>query len=181
MLIRVVLFALTLLVIRPARGATIMFLEVYERGQLIQFEPNGRFGHCAIRAGRYWLHAHPRVDVQLTDDLSSFGENPEVWVNPHLPDPTTEQVQYYLELRFNHDLKWTHDDDGTTYCSRLVGELIGLKPEPAYFMGPAFRHSRVVPSFGEVGLSPDDLRAAMQRLGFTRVPTRVGCAPLLAN
>lgn len=180
--IRVLLCALiTWMVALPARGATVALLEIYENGRLVQFEPDGQFGHCAIQVKHGWLHAHPRVGVQVTDDLSSFGVNPEVWTNPAFADPTPEQIARYLKMHFNYDLKWTHDDDKTTYCSRLVGELLGLKPKAAYFMGPAFELSHVVPSFGEVGLSPDDVQEAIESLGFRRIPARIACAPLLFN
>ncbi len=141
----------------------VAFLEIHDAaGNLVQFEPHGRFGHLAISYQGQWLHAHPYYGVQLVReaDLQKIGTLAAlVTVDGH-PDLSPEVVQPLLGKPFDHDYNW---DDEKYYCSELVGKLLGLPPQPMDFSAaiwpPEYKKHQ-----GEPGLSPDGIFQQLSHL-----------------
>jgi hypothetical protein len=160
----------------PAWAVRIVLLENYHGGRLMQLEPGGRFSHVAIEFKGQWLHAHPaRERPEVTDAIEHFGRNPVHLANPEFPEPTDAQVATYLNKNYGYELEW-RDGDDTTYSARLVGELLGIRPRPAYFLAEIW--GRFVGQ-GGLGLSPDDIfEITTRELGFVLVDP---CDNLLLN
>ncbi|WP_413613365.1 YiiX/YebB-like N1pC/P60 family cysteine hydrolase [Bdellovibrio sp. HCB-110] len=135
----------------------IAFLELYDRnGELVQYEPGGRFSHTAIQfdeIGDKWLNAYPGEGVAIVswEELQHRGviaEIVEIPQNVHL-----SQVAPYMGRPFDFWYSWSDD---ALYCTELIGKLLGVPTHPMKF------NKKVWPKSywkleGTPGLSPDGL------------------------
>lgn len=157
-LLKIALFLMGLLAGSSCFATTrIAFLELYNsKGELIQYEPNGRFGHTAIQfdeIGDHWLNAYPSEGVAIISlqHLQNHGKIADIieipdqvhlqWVQPHLGKP------------FDFQYSW---NDEAFYCTELIGKLLGVPTHPMHF------NHKVWPKNywqleGTAGLSPDQL------------------------
>lgn len=147
----------------------VAFFEARDRlGRLVQLEPNGRFYHVAISYRYGWVQSAPKVGVQQLNDIRPlvklFGEPAVVLRNENLPAIGWQKVKPYLRLPFDYQFRW--DDPRSTYCSKLVANLLDIDPLPMQFDSPYWRRSRTSYKAG-LGLSPDDLFRILQAKGFT--------------
>lgn len=175
MCIHTVLLSLALLASRLAVAADVAFIEFRDsRGKPIVLETGGRFAHVAIRVGDQWLHAHPRGGVMLSKDLSGFGMVRQILRNPSVPEPSAEWVQSQLGLPYDFNYSWDASD--RTYCSKLVGQYLGLPPHPMQFDAPIWRQLPGIEKHaGEPGLSPDGVWFALKDIpGWERIPACSG-------
>jgi hypothetical protein len=165
---RQVLVPLLLLIIcASAPAAQVAFLEVIEDGKTVQLEPGGQFFHVAIRYKDKWLHAHTYHGVSLVESLDRYGDNAVVLTNSNVPDPSDELVAKLLGRKFDFSFRW--NDPESTYCTKLVAEILGVPPRPMTFAAPIWQ---TLPhgNSGELGLSPDELFHDLVNRGYTVLP-----------
>lgn len=155
---RGVLFLILFLSVSSSFAKTrIAFLELYDRkGQLVQYEPGGRFAHSAVQfdeIGDQWLNAYPGEGVAIIDlsELKHRGTIAEVVEIPQTL--RLSQVQPYMGLPFDFWYSWT---DEAIYCSELIGKLLHIPTRPMKI------NRQVWPKNywsleGQPGLSPDAL------------------------
>lgn len=135
----------------------IAFLELYNhRGELVQYEPGGRFAHTAIQfdeLGDRWLNAYPGEGVAIITwvQLQNHGVIAEVIEIP--VDVSLDEVSYYIGKPFDYKYSWTDD---ALYCTELIGKLLQVPTHPMKF------NKKVWPKNywhldGTPGLSPDQL------------------------
>lgn len=135
----------------------IAFLELYDhRGELVQYEPGGRFAHTAIQfddIGEKWLNSYPREGVAIItwEELQHRGVVADIVEIPAVID--LAQVTPYLGLPFDYWYSW---NDDAFYCTELIGKLLNLPTHPMTF------NKKVWPKSywhleGTSGLSPDTL------------------------
>lgn len=135
----------------------IAFLEQYNaQGELIQYEPNGRFVHTAVQfpeIAPLWLNAYPREGVALIswETLQTRGVIAEVLETPHTL--TRAQIEPYWDKPFDYKYSW---NDEALYCTELIGKLLGIEPTPMKF-NKKFWPPSYWPLEGQPGLSPDGL------------------------
>lgn len=135
----------------------IAFLEQYnQNGELVQYEPGGRFVHTAVQfpeIAPLWLNAYPREGVALIDweTLSTRGVIAKVIETPHTM--TLSQIQPYWGKPFDYKYSWS---DEAIYCTELIGKVLGIAPTPMKlnkkFWPPSYWHIEGLP-----GISPDGL------------------------
>lgn len=157
-----------------SRPVEVAFLIAYDHyGNPIRSERGGRFSHVAISYRGQWLHAHPKTGVELTDNLHEYGSVEEVLTHPDWKEPNIAQVLRWLGKPFDLDLDWFNPD--STYCSKLVGQLLGLHPHNMKFTGDIrWGYSHLV---GKKGMSPDYIHRELKRRGFVR--QNIQCSQLL--
>lgn len=149
----------------PAYAVDVIFIEQEHKGQLVQLEPGGRFFHVAIRYQGAWLHAYPPA-VAFTSNILQFGQRFVTLRNPYLPEPEYRFVSSWLSKPFDQTYSWNNPLG--TYCSRLVAEALGIAPKPMSFATEHWNPIRKGDE-GQLGLSPDDLYAALIKMGFRPV------------
>jgi hypothetical protein len=134
----------------------VAFLEIHDtQGKVVQFEPNGRFGHLAISYQGQWLHAHPYYGVQLVSEseLQKIGSIAVILTLAGRSELDPATVQPLLGKPFDHEYNWSEE---RYYCSELVGKLLSLPPEPMDFSAAVWP-SEFKKHQGEPGLSPDGI------------------------
>lgn len=142
----------------------VAFIEVRSAsGQLVQLEKHGRYAHVAIRFHDQWLHADPYRGVELVDSLDQMGTVAVRLVSEVAPDLEAAEVERSLGLRYDRSFGW--DDKSSTYCAKLIGELLKIAPTPMNFDADIWKIQSVVRR-GELGLSPDDLYTALKERGY---------------
>jgi len=149
----------------------VAFIEIRDRhGNIHQLEPGGRFSHIAISYKGRWLHAHPYRGVELVDsaDLEKIGALTQVSL-PEYPELTSDMLKTYLHKPYGSEFSWS---DETYYCSKLVGKILGMNPEPMSFDAEVWKKTNLR---GDVGLSPDDI---YQKI---RGPQRPRCEKVFPN
>ena len=133
----------------------VAFFRFYDReGNLIQLEPNGQFAHLAIAYKGQWLHSYPWKGTVLFASLNSVAPDFEILTIRSLPDLTEAEVGPLLGLPYDDQYSW--EDPGKTYCSKLVGKLLKLRPRPMKFEGKFWENRKNLP-VGKLGLSPDEV------------------------
>jgi|GEM_PF-1002430 len=142
----------------PTLASTkIAFLEVYEHGKLVQYEPGSRFGHSAMQIGNaknnLWLQSYPDEGVKLITwrELNSRGKVAAILEIP--VDVTEAQIKPFIGKPFDFDYTWSDD---AFYCSELLGKILQIPPEPMHFnhaVWPKWYWSKE----GTPGLSPDGI------------------------
>jgi hypothetical protein len=65
------------------------------------------------------------------------------------------------------DFKYSWDDPHSSFCAKLVANLLRIKPRPAHFAAP-FWENRRHPAINSVSLSSDDLFAILPEYGFSQ-------------
>lgn len=159
------LFASFFISLSATARVEVAFLEVYGRdGKPIELEKGGRFAHVAIRFNDQWLQAHPLNGVELVDDLSGFGRVLEILVDPDIVISKAE-VDRWLGLPYDPNFNW--EDQGSSYCSKLVANLLSVPPQPMRFDGSYWERYRSLP-WGEPGVSPNGLYEELLERGYTR-------------
>ncbi|WP_413944604.1 hypothetical protein [Bdellovibrio sp. HCB-162] len=135
----------------------IAFLELYDRnGELVQYEPGGRFSHTAIQfdeIGDKWLNAYPGEGVAIVswEDLQHRGVVADIVEIPM--DVHLSQVKPYMGRPFDFWYSWSDD---AFYCTELIGKLLGVPTHPMKFNKQVWPKSYWKLE-GTPGLSPDQL------------------------
>lgn len=135
----------------------IAFLELYDQqGELVQYEPGGRFAHTAIQfddIGDMWLNSYPHEGVAIIswEQLQQRGVVADIVEIPF--EVHLSQVTPYLRLPFDYWYSWS---DEAFYCTELIGKLLNIPTHPMRF------NKKVWPENywhleGTAGLSPDQL------------------------
>jgi len=133
-------------------------------GKLVQIEPDGKFGHVAIAYEDKWLHAHVFRGVELADSLEKIGIVSEVLKLDIAAPLTAEEIEPLLGLPYDRLYLWQNPEG--TYCSKLVGKLLGLTPKPMSFSTSYWKQFKKLPPKDEPGLSPDDVYEALIKSGY---------------
>ena len=123
-------------------------------------EWGARFEHVAISVGSGWLHADSPDGVSYVARLESIGVPSVVLANQALPDFEIERVRALIGLPYDRHFRW--DDRESSYCAKLVGQLLAIAPSPMRFRAPGWRGIRGLP-MGEPGLSPDEVYEVLRR------------------
>lgn len=146
----------------------VAFFECYDwYGNLVQLEKAGRYCHVAISCRSGWLHAHPARGVEVKSDLKQLGIGKVALI---LLDETQRPldsvtVDRLLGLPYDQTFHWSTEKG--TYCSKLVGKLLHLKPEEMVFETPYWEKFHELPT-NELGLSPDDVFRQLRELGWVK-------------
>ncbi|MBV2168735.1 MAG: hypothetical protein KUL82_08520 [Bdellovibrio sp.] len=153
------LFFVFLISLSPTTFAKtrIAFLELYnQRGELVQYEPGGRFAHTAIQVdelGDQWLNSYPGEGVALIswEQLQERGVIADVIEIPQ--KIKLSQITPYMGRPFDFWYSWS---DEALYCTELIAKLLNIPTHPMSF------NKKVWPKNywaleGTPGLSPDGL------------------------
>lgn len=147
-----------------AYGATVAFLEMdWDDGRPVQLEPGGRFAHVAIKVGKKWLHAHTERGVDLVRDITVYGDRVTYLRNDSIETPSLWRVNHWLGKPFDTAYRWGVST--STYCTRIVAELLHIPPKPMQFKSDVWQRFGEAP-VGQLGLSPDELYEELLARGF---------------
>jgi hypothetical protein len=142
----------------------------------LSLEVGGQFYHVAISHQGKWLHSDVIQGVQLWSDVDMrrYSSAPVILTHPGLEEPSADTVWRLVGTPFDPTYSWYRQ--GSTYCSKLVGQLLGVAPQPMGFRGSAFTSNRQIVGrsdwanrVGEPGLSPDDIYIELLKRGFVPV------------
>jgi hypothetical protein len=134
---------------------TVAFFRFYDQaGQLIVLTPDGPFAHVAILTDVGWLHSSPANGVELLDNLEKIGEDYIIIKNKELPDVKYEDIKKYLGLKYDRSFTW--ENSNSSYCSKLIANILNIQPKPMSFEAKAWKGS-VQSQKGKLGLSPNDI------------------------
>lgn len=147
----------------------VAFFEVRLRdGTLLQLEKDGRFAHVAIRVGNRWLHSHPRNGVELVDSLREIGDAKQILSSDDEEEISAEIANEVVGLPYDFNFNW--DDTTSTYCSKLVAQILGVPPMPMKFDGPYWEKFKKPANEGQPGVSPDGLYRSLKSYGYSARP-----------
>ncbi|MCB0390310.1 MAG: hypothetical protein KDD58_03415 [Bdellovibrionales bacterium] len=132
----------------------VAFLEFYNNGEIVSLEPGGRFGHVAISYKNGWIHSFPPYEVGFTTDLERFGKLAEI-IELDAPAAFSEEELINSIGKPTTLISEWHDND-TTYCSKFVGQIIGIPPMRNNWKAPIWQQFPPE-EYIEWGLSPDDI------------------------
>jgi hypothetical protein len=150
-----------------AYAADVAFFEVHDKsGKPFQLEPGGRFMHVAIRYGDLWLHAHPKGGVSLIRDITMYGDETVILRDSRRPDPSFSTFVSWLGKPFDYSYRW--GNPASTYCSRIVAEVLGIEPLIMDFSSEHWK-LHLGRNEGGLGLSPDDLYKILREAGWLEV------------
>jgi hypothetical protein len=160
----ILLLGILFLALGSLAETQVAFIEIRDRfGNIHQLEPGGRFSHIAISYKGRWLHAHPYRGVEVIDsaDLKKIGAVTIVSL-PEYSELTSDKLKTYINKPYGTGFSWSDD---TYYCSKLVGKILGMSPEPMSFNAVVWKSSKHI---GDVGLSPDDIYRKIKGPHWTR-------------
>lgn len=132
-------------------------------GSIVPFEQGGRFAHVAVSFNGFWFHSHPKNGVELTRDLSDFGDEMVLLTHEGFNEPNEEFVWSQLGKPFSYLKPWS--DKNYSYCSKLIAEAFGIPPSPMTFSSEGWRNISGLPK-GALGSSADKLFRIFLSLGF---------------
>lgn len=155
----------------------VAFFRAYDStGELIRLEPGGQFFHLALQLeDRRWIHVHSH-GVEILADLHKIGLPAVILTNLEAPAISLEDAQRFVGLPFDHTYSWS--DLLSTYCAKLVAQLLRIEPLPMTF-ATNFWSNRGLSSRNGLGLSPDDIFADLKGRGFTISIVKPTCGELL--
>jgi len=147
---------LTLLGSFDSKAQTTVYFFEYRRpnGEVYSFDPGGRFYHAALKFHDQILEAHPFYGARLTEDLSKVGHLVAILQSNKSVKNFDQKVQAQLGKAFNLYSAW--EDQNSTQCSKLIGQIIGVSPVPV--------------ADGNISLSPDTLYRELKKRGFKDIP-----------
>ena len=142
--------ALAFAISAPARAEiqVAFFSTPSKSGKAVEFEPGGQYSHVAISYNGGWIHASPVRGVEFVQSLEKIGHVSRVLSNSSIPGLSTLRVARLLGLPYDRTFAWNRKE--STYCSKLVGELLGVTPLPMSFNGSGWIGIRDLPR----GISP---------------------------
>ena len=174
----------------------VAFLEArFEDGTRVELESGGRFYSVAIEFNGGWLFSEPPDGVVWSPSLHAIGAKhvatlirsdaePLDWFSVFslVKTPDSESykewmlhvqrrydVDFILGVPYDHGFNW--NSDRSFYCSELVGKLLKLTPGPMSFSGNHWSVGSLADRRkGELGLSPDDVYAALLERGYHLEP-----------
>ncbi|PIU00886.1 MAG: hypothetical protein COT74_03010 [Bdellovibrionales bacterium CG10_big_fil_rev_8_21_14_0_10_45_34] len=119
----------------------VAFIDIrLQNGELVELEAGSRFAHVAIEIQNRWLHVSEMHGVELIDSLTRFGNEIEILKNPDLPSLTLQDIQPYLGKPYDFRFVW--DDPTSSYCSKLIANILNIQPVPMEFTGSFWRLTR---------------------------------------
>jgi hypothetical protein len=149
---------------------SVAFFELRDQaGKLIQLEPGGRFGHVAIEVDGGWLHADIYRGSEWVSSWKKMGwidtdkNHVVVLSDDGLEDIHFVRIQSLVGLPYDPGFRW--DDLSSTYCSKLIAQILDVPPSPMDFSAEYWKDKRDLP-VGQPGVSPDGLYRELKRRGF---------------
>jgi hypothetical protein len=157
---RWVFFPFLFFCVSSSATVSVAFFEMYDhRQQRVELEKGGRFYHVAISTEAGWLHVSPKDGVELFESLDQVALKTVVLTDETRPTLSLQDIAPYLNLPFDYGYRW--NSKNSTYCSKLVANLLKIKPLPMTFESSHWKWAQL-PSRRGKGLSPDDLYAALK-------------------
>ncbi len=141
-------------------------------GQPAMLEPNGRFSHVAFEIEGGFLHVHPQRGVEVTKDLSDLGDITETLLIEAYPDLQSHHYANFLGQPYDRSYRW--DSQDSTYCSKLIGQILGIPPGQMEFSSGHWRDQKGLPR-GSLGLSPDDIYRFLTKAQLPPLETSTAC------
>lgn len=156
-----------------AAEVKVAFFELYDlRGNRVELEKGSRFAHVAISYGKGWIHAHPQRGVVYDLKLESIAPHYTIISNPSIPALTYAQVRRFLGLPYDSTFTWS--DPFSTYCSKLIAQLLDIPPQPMDFSashwGPQYKKYHGLP-----GISPDKVYRSLLQRNYNQSAKRAQC------
>lgn len=150
----------------------VAFLEIFHptTGEVVPLEPGGRFGHVAISFNGGWLHSFPGRPVERVKSLEAYGRVVEVVTIEGVQALSHLEVGSHLGKSFDTSYSW--GPTNTTYCSKLVGQILSIPPQPTSFSADVWQSAGALGDGW--GLSPDDIYIYLMN---GRTPHLSGRAP----
>lgn len=106
-------------------GVQVAFFEKRTKdGQLAPIEPGGHLYHVAIQIEDRWLESHPFYGVREVADLRQIGD---LYSIVEL-DREVAIEKYRAEFGKPYSLADSWDSTKSTYCSKLVAQVLDIKP-----------------------------------------------------
>ncbi len=136
----------------PAKADTTVYFFEYRQpdGSIFSFDKEGRFYHTALKYNNQFLEANPYFGVHLEPNITKVGYLKAVLRSSKNIANLDQKITAQLGKKFDLYSKW--DDPNSTQCSKLIGQIIGVKP--------------VLFEDGSLTLSPDRLYNQLVKLGF---------------
>lgn len=159
---------------------SVIFFQIQDgQDRVVQLEEGGDFFHVALQLeDGTWIHSHPKRGVEIITNPVLLSKNFVILTHPDWPSIRRDSVKKFLGLPFDFTYDWV--DQKSTYCSKLVGELLDIKPLPMSFRSEHWKYSRTQVSNG-MGLSPDDLYSILKNSGFLEITISGTCQSLLTK
>lgn len=134
-------------------GTTVYFFEYRNQsGDVVSFDPWGRFYHAAMQTPDGIIEAHPYFGVHIVKNLSKIHYR-LAGALYHIKDVPNLSQKIHNELGKSFELYSHWDNPKTTQCSKLIGQIIGVSPVPV--------------EGNMISLSPDTLYRELKKMGFT--------------
>lgn len=146
------LFLLTFVVSFTLKAEVVVVFFEYKKsnGQIISFDPGGRFYHAALKYADGYIEAHPYYGVHYEKNVKKVGHPVAVLKSKRVINDLDQRVKNQLDKDFDLYSPW--NDEKTTQCSKLVGQILGVTP--------------VKVQGGNISLSPDTLYHQLVKMGY---------------
>lgn len=168
--------ALFFLLITQRSEATVrvaFFEGQWPNGRVIHLSPGEKFFHVAIKIDGLWYQSTPG---KVVAPIKSFKVGAGMVLSEVLETSqlnlTAEDVEPFLGQEFDFTFSWA--SRVKTYCSKLVANILGIKPTGMTFRGRHWRGSKKLKRLrkNSMGISPDELYKALIQEGFIKVYDR---------
>ncbi len=147
-------------------------------GKPIQLEKGGKYTHIAIAFEGKWLHSSPKNGVELVDEVEGMGKIADILVDVEGPPLDPSVIKDWLGLPYDPTYDWGNKT--ATYCSKLVGLLLGIEPQPMLFDSDVWNSQNSLPR-GTFGLSPDDIYRILIKRGYLLMSTPHLCERIVTS
>lgn len=132
----------------------------------IPYEKGGRFMHSALFYEGRWIDAYPYYGVRVAPH-PPYPVPSVLLISPNDLKIDWQRITERSHQRFDLIAPW--NSRTLTYCSKLIGELLNIPPEPMDFSSAywnTWRANGINLPQGQPGLSPDDVFIKLRRAGY---------------
>jgi hypothetical protein len=143
----------------------VAFIEITSAdGKRLELEDGSQYAHIAISYKGQWLSTHPYRGVELVNQekLEEFGPISAIVDIPDRPEPSDDFVRSILGSRYEMKFSWESEK---YYCSKLVGKILDISPQPMNFNAAAWPASFQQYN-GLPGLSPQGVFRVLLSRGY---------------
>lgn len=147
-----------------AEPVRVAFFKGYdEQGKEVRLTDDGEYFHTSIQIEGVWYEVETKEGVRR---MASVTEHPYLKLRRVLEKNiglSYKDIAPYMGLPF--DTKYYWDDPESSYCTKLIANLLNVSPRPMSFEGENWENALHAPK-GTLGLSPDELYKELLSLGF---------------
>lgn len=144
----------------------VAFFEAYDHtGKVIRLLPDSEYFHVAIQIENVWYHTDQMEGVTVLEAFNDLGPQytlKSILVNNAIDLPSSVMLPY---LNMPFDLYYDWSNPKTTYCSKLIANILDIKPSVNLFQSTYWSQARGLKK-GQEGVSPDELYAKLLEKGF---------------